>query len=371
MARRRYQRGSVFLRGKKNQVWVGRWREDVLGADGSAKRIRKNEVLGTRKEFTQKLALRELERRIGPINDRQYHPLRDENFSQFAAWWKKNVLPNHRPSTQSAIRSQLKTALIPHFGAWPMKDINYTALQSFVRTSEKSPKTRKNYILTLQIMWHAAKDGSWVTHSPFGRIKYPPKTSGEQPLFTPEEARQVILAAEGQYKTLYWIAAETGLRSGELAGLRIQNLDLDNMKIHVTHSVWNGQLQEPKTRHAKRSIALSDNLTAHIRSFLQVWKPNAMNYLFTSSIAGPIYPSTVCRANLKPLCKKLGILGKSLKAFRHCAATMMDHANVPQKVQQERLGHAPGSKVTMEHYTHSLPAGHRAAAVAVGEMLTS
>ena len=102
MARRRYQRGSVFLRGKRNQVWVGRWREDVIGPDGSARRIRKNEVLGTRKEFpTQKLALRELERRVGPVNDHHYHPLRDENFSQFSAWWKKNVLPNHRASTQS------------------------------------------------------------------------------------------------------------------------------------------------------------------------------------------------------------------------------------------------------------------------------
>jgi hypothetical protein len=73
MARRRYQRGSLFLRGKKHQVWVGRWREDVIGADGKLRRLYRSNVLGSLSDFpTRKLALRELERQLAPINDPRY-----------------------------------------------------------------------------------------------------------------------------------------------------------------------------------------------------------------------------------------------------------------------------------------------------------
>jgi hypothetical protein len=62
MARRRFQRGSVLLRGKRKQKWVGRWREDVINSQGQLVRINRKEVLGTKSDFpTKKLAMRELE----------------------------------------------------------------------------------------------------------------------------------------------------------------------------------------------------------------------------------------------------------------------------------------------------------------------
>jgi integrase len=372
MARRRYQRGSVFLRGKKRQVWVGRWREDVVDGDGQVHRIRKNEVLGTRQDFpTQKLAMRELEARVSPVNQPSYRPARTENFAQFADWWKKNVLPSHRPSTQSSIRSQLRVALVPYFGSIPMKDIDYRIMQGYISSFKGAPKTCRNHVLVLQMMWHAAKAGGWVNHKPFEDLKLPKVKQGAQAFYSAEEARQIIAAAEGWFKTLYWVAAETGLRPGELAGLQIQNLDLAGHTIKVTHSVWGGKLQEPKTENAKRSISISEDLAAHLLSYLQTWKPNEMNLLFSSRNGLPIQPTAIRRYKLAPLCRHLGIPAKNMKAFRHGCATMMDQANVPSKVKQERLGHAVGSKVTMTHYTHSLPADHRAAAVAVGGMLAS
>ena len=69
LARRRFQKGRVFLRGKKNPVWVGRWREDVI-ENGETRRIERSEVLGTKSDFpTKRLALRELEKRLSVVND--------------------------------------------------------------------------------------------------------------------------------------------------------------------------------------------------------------------------------------------------------------------------------------------------------------
>src|SRR6266568_5255099 len=73
MARRRFQRGSVLLRGKRKQKWVGRWREDVINKQGKLVRVNRKEVLGTKSDFpTKKFALRELELRIAPINRASY-----------------------------------------------------------------------------------------------------------------------------------------------------------------------------------------------------------------------------------------------------------------------------------------------------------
>src|SRR5579864_7885060 len=84
MARRRYQRGSVVLRGTRELVWIGRWREDVIGADGKTHRICRKEVLGKKRELqTKKLALRELAIRVAPINSTNYRALRVATFAEF------------------------------------------------------------------------------------------------------------------------------------------------------------------------------------------------------------------------------------------------------------------------------------------------
>src|SRR5215472_10312065 len=88
MARRRFQRGSVFLRGKRDPVWVARWREDVVDASGVIHRVRRNEVLGTRKQYpTKKLALRALDEKVAPVNSPSYRALRSETFEQFSKFW--------------------------------------------------------------------------------------------------------------------------------------------------------------------------------------------------------------------------------------------------------------------------------------------
>lgn len=370
MVRRRYQQGAVFLRGRRRLVWVARWREDVIGSDGNLKRVRKSEVLGTKKDFpTKKLALRELEARVAPVNRPDYRALKCETFAAFAEYWQKNVLSQHKPSTQSAIKCQLRTQLIPFFGPYLMKDINWNVVQSFIQGCQKSPKTCRNYIATLKMMWKSAKSGGWVAHNPLVDLTLPKKVRPKGAFYTAEEAKEIINAANGKYKTLYWLAAETGLRPGELCGLRVSDIDLLKQSVSVAQSVWNGKTQTPKSENAYRSMAISTQLATYLRSYLATAAPNPGGLVVASDKGKPLGPSQIMRTNLKPLCIKLGIKPKALKAFRHCSATMMDQAGVPTKVRQERMGHAPGSKVTEIHYTHALGADDRNAAATMGALL--
>src|ERR1700683_167923 len=92
MARRRYQRGSVMLSGSRNPVWIGRYREDVVTPGGQVRRVCRKVVLGCKTKLpTQRLALRELESKLGGINSYEYQPMRVATFSQFVALYRKKV----------------------------------------------------------------------------------------------------------------------------------------------------------------------------------------------------------------------------------------------------------------------------------------
>jgi hypothetical protein len=74
MARRRFQRGQLLLRGKKRPVWVGRWREDII-ENGQILRVQKCRILGSKADYpTRKLALRALEDQLADINKLAYRP---------------------------------------------------------------------------------------------------------------------------------------------------------------------------------------------------------------------------------------------------------------------------------------------------------
>lgn len=75
LARRRYQCGTIKLSGKKKKVWTLRWREDVVEPDGTITRVRRETVLGTKRDFpTEKLARRRAEIVLSRVNRHDYRP---------------------------------------------------------------------------------------------------------------------------------------------------------------------------------------------------------------------------------------------------------------------------------------------------------
>ena len=111
MARRRFQRGSVYARGKRNPVWVARWRESVIGPNGEEIRVQRKEVLGSKKDFpTKRLAERELEARLSPINSLTYRGLRSASFAEFVTVWQNNALTQLKPSTTADPESDHEVA---------------------------------------------------------------------------------------------------------------------------------------------------------------------------------------------------------------------------------------------------------------------
>lgn len=174
MARRRYQRGGVALRGKS---WIFRWRDDVI-EEGRLKRVERSVAFADKKKYgTKREALRDpfVVSKQQEINSPTYRALHRSNFREFVDRWAKHVLINLEPSTQASIRSHLGTAqkdpkrkakrrlmpLVAILGDLEVKDITTAILQAMVtdyRRQGASAKTVKNIVATMRILWRQVKE---------------------------------------------------------------------------------------------------------------------------------------------------------------------------------------------------------------------
>lgn len=267
------------------------------------------------------------------------------------------------------VRSQLRKWLIPYFGDYSMSRIGGQQMQMFIQNCRRSPKTIQNLTLTLRMMWNAAKAWGYVDTKPFDGLVLPRITRRGKFFFTVEEIQKILAQAQEPFHTLYWLAAESGMRAGELCGLRVDHMNLDSRVVNIKQSVWRNQVQTPKTDNAVREFSISPQLATHLRQFLTTWRPNSLGLLFATKRGKPMAPCNIVRENLRPLLRALGIQHGGLHALRHSNSSLMDRLNAPMKTRQERLGHAAGSSITMVTYTHSVSADDRAVAVQLGDLL--
>ena len=185
---------------------------------------------------------------------------------------------------------------------------------------------------------------------------------------TVEELQHILTEAQEPHRTFYFLAAESGLRAGELCGLRVDDLDLERGLLFVRQSAWQGKLQEPKTENSIRRFALSPQLVEALQNHLRRWRPNPNRLLFATRNGTPWDSSEVVKRRLHPLLDRLGIRRAGLGGFRHANSSLMDRLGTPLKVREERLGHSD-SRITISTYTHSVGQDDRRIAAQLGKIL--
>jgi integrase len=372
MARRRYQRGSLRLIGTRRKQWQLRYREDLI-REGKRVRVLRKIIIGSQTQLpTRKLAQRAAEERLRDINSLSYRAPVEGTFARFAEQWIRDVLSQKKYSTQTTERSRIKNHLLPAFGEFEVREIEPRLIQRFVAGAGLGVKSVRNCIATLRMMWNSAKKWGYTSTDWFDGVSLPEYVKPEAPHFTLEEMRCVISGAEGPFKTFYWLAAETGMRLGELCALRVNSLHLGVGVIVVRYSAWHGRVSSTKARRP-RIFRLSPQL---IRQLIEQVAPVAGNpeaFVFRTKHGTPWIGDDVVKDNLKPLLKSLGIkqgvAGVGLHAFRHGNATLMDAERTPLKVRQDRLGHVDGEEITLGVYTHAESDDHQAVAAKLGDLL--
>ena len=140
MARKRYQRGSVYLDG---QQWKGRYREDVVTEHGT-KRVRREVILGGKHELpTKRLAERRMEIALARINALDYRPCRIASFGEFIERWKVEILSKHKQSSVCAATSHLRCYILPHLEKVSLEQFGVENQQLFITRISQDGASRK------------------------------------------------------------------------------------------------------------------------------------------------------------------------------------------------------------------------------------
>jgi integrase len=378
MARKRYQHGRVFLKGKKKEKWVGRYREDVADITGTTKRIRRSVILGTKRELpTKRLAERRLAAILARINCLDYRPGRAATFGEFIERWKTEVLTTQKPSSARAVRSHLKCYIIPEVGKLRLDQFGVENQQRFItrmpeRSTDKvvSRKTILNVVATISTILTTARNWGYSCEQiDMKKLRLPPRgVASEARHFTIEQVQRILSVAGEPWRTLFCICTLDGLRAGEALGLQWGDIDLEQRILHIRRTAWYGKMQTPKTRESETTLPIPQALAAILKNYRTEWKPNPDEFLFVTRNERPPSSNNVVEHRLWPILDALEIPRCGLHAFRHTHTALLLDSGATPKVAQRQLRHAD-ARTTLQIYGHVVGEAHREAVEKVASIV--
>jgi len=277
-----------------------------------------------------------------------------------------------KPSTEYGYRCILDVHILPVLGKFQVVQIAPMQIEDFLRIKTlegKTDKTVRNIVVMLGSIFSLAMENDLIAKSPVRRKHKSAFVREEKPVWTAAQIRTIIDAVPDRFRVLFTTIALTGLRLGELLALQWKQVDFENSKFRVEHSLWEGQLVPVKTRSSVREIlfgeVLAKNLTDHMQSSAHI---GPEDFVFSHEKGGPLHPDILRRDVLNSALDRSGILRpkrvSGFHCFRHSAASFLNQQTGNLKLAQKFLGHADIT-TTANIYTHTSSESDRGASVAI------
>lgn len=250
-----------------------------------------------------------------------------------------------KPATVRCFQNCLDTWLLPNIGDRLLLEVNNGLLRGLVhkmREAGLAPKSIENYIGVVKLVMSSAVDEN-------GEQLFPRKWSSDfmdlpivrrqhQPTVTPATMSAIVAKAEGQHRVLFALLAGTGLRIGEALGLEIgKHFSADYRTLHVQQSVWEGNVQAPKTESAVRDVDVDPVLAGMIQQSVGT---RQKGFLFSNRNGKPLHQSNTLRRELHLILAELKHPKIGFHAFRRFRATHLRKNRVPEDLIRFYLGHA-------------------------------
>jgi len=272
-----------------------------------------------------------------------------------------------------------------YMGQAKLQEINLTSikqLQTFLLTKAGKNKsgiahrTIRHIETWMKNVMQHAEDEQLITKNYYSMKSYEFITvkDVEKEVWSPSDQQKLMKSAENyalelndqRWYTFTLLGLTCGLRLGEIAGLKIEDVDLDLGILHVRRSVeWldgdkNGTEVPPKSAAGFREIELDLDQMKFLRGY-KVWLSDWLldfkrelkgsDYLIPWHYdLGPLHKRTA-QWRFEQIEKRAGIKHLGVHAMRHTSASNLHHVQIPLKLMQNRLGHSKPS-VTLNTYAH-------------------
>jgi integrase len=319
--------------------------------------------------MSERAARREHDRIMQEINRRRGSvapTTHGQTFLDAVDAWRKAIAPALSPATVRGMESHLKIHILPKFKESAPRDLDVSTLQQFATDligTKLSQKSIANILQTVfTILKHAETCKMSVCKVTAENLKLGGAGPKPAPYFTPSHSQAIIQAASEPHRTLFTVAALTGVRAGELLALNVSDLDFTNKTISISKSADNNtrEIRQPKTKNSEAKLPMPSALEAVLRNLQTHWKSNAPGLLFPNCKGTkPLNRDNLVKYVLKPILKKLGIPSQDtgLHAFRHGLATELANSSVPLPILQRQMRHAD-VRTTLRIYSHLVSETH-------------
>jgi integrase len=303
-------------------------------------------------------------------------------------WLSDSVSDTVKATTFERYEQITRLHLKPVLGRVKLKALTPAHVRGLYREKLEAGSSARTvrYIHTTlhKALKQAVMDGL-IPHNATESVKPPQQTREEVRPLTPEQAKlllQVAHEAEDRLEALYVLAINTGLRQGELLGLKWDDVDLEDGSLQVRRTLTvtkDGPVfTTPKTTGSRRSVKLTSKAIEALERHLErqlgeidrvgsLWSENGL--IFASETGDPLDRRAVTTLKFKPLLKHAGLPEVRFHDLRHTCATLLLTRNVNPKIVSEMLGHATIA-ITLDTYSHVLPNMRDAAAAAMEEALS-
>lgn len=353
---------------------------------------------------TRKAAQAELTRILGSLEQRTYVAPKRQTLSAFLTdTWLPAIEHTVKPGTFESYRRNVRLHMAGRsIGRRPMQEVDPSELNALYAALLRGDDSNRalsprSVACVASILHRAFRDAvRWqaLTRNPADAAD-PPRPSGHQEMrtWTGAQLRAFLDSIDAsRLRGCWWLLANTGMRRGEVLGLRWSDLDLDAGTLRITRTLITTDVQRkgspgmawgtPKTAKGRRSVALDPATATATATAVRMHRKRQreerlalggdyqdQDLVVCEADGTPIHPKTISyqfakaarAAQLPPI---------RLHDLRHTHATLALKAGVHPRIVQERLGHANVS-ITLDTYSHVDLDMQAAAARQVAALITA
>ena len=275
-------------------------------------------------------------------------------------WRKAAYSPRRADSLRSTTSADYETVLtryvLKRWGAVKMTDIRAGMIETWRNELlEKGaqpdwkplgPSTVRKALIVLGIVFRFAMRDHIVSVNPASFVKKPTvaKRKGAHQRLTPDQLALLFTHLKGRARIAVRVGANTGMREGELFGLRWRDVDLKGRMISVQRQFTHGEMVEfPKTDAGSRDIGIDAKLATELSAWKLQQKAEHRtddSLVIATATGEPMSASNFLQRDFYPALLRAGLPKVRFHSVRHTAATILASSATPPGAVHRILGHA-------------------------------
>lgn len=397
MAKRANGEGTMSRRKDSSGKTIG-WRASVtLGIDEAGAQKRRWVSGKTQGEVQEKLRALQSDLHQGTLADTDRMTVADF----LKHWTAHKEREGNKPNTVQSYRDTVNRYITPNLGRVKLEKLRPLDIEHMLTELRADGKSTSLQVYTLRVLKMALQQAvRWqmLPRNVADAVKPPKIERQELQVWNRQQVATFLEATEAHpLHAAFYLALLTGMRRGELVGLKWEDVDLDRARLTVrnnlvevigapiegktrlnkaTASSVHLEVSTPKSKASRRTIVLSKGTVQKLREHQEqqrAWRKHAaeawteQGFVFTTTTGALVWPSALAKA-FTALLKEAEVPAIRFHDMRHTAASLMISMGIPPKTVSERLGHSDVA-FTLRTYTHLYDAQREEAAFDIADLI--